>query len=197
MARYKKHRKPDDSARGFVDNTPLSVAAPDISPDYDPRSQPRAVWDMLEGEVIEVLCGKIYPLPEQKYYAKELCYMLNNNYHHDGRWQVTWTEPVERKYHNGIFRPHVPEKLVFTFFNGPLHDPATKLCFDYIIDESFIDILQHDPKDWMEGASGAVDYFLKHNVEDAINGDEYLIKEAKESAVPGSTELQQIEGARV
>lgn len=193
----KQPKKKEELLRGFLNNAPLSVAAPDLSPEYDAKAQPRAVWDIVDGEVIEVLVGRIYPLPAQKYYAKELCYMLNRSYHHDGRWQVVWTEPVERKFVNGIFRPQVPERLVFSFYSGPIDDKKSKLCFDYIIDEDFMTVLEQDPKEWMEGASGAVDHWLSHNVADAINGDQFIIAEAKEAPVAGAQDLKQIEGARV
>lgn len=190
----KRKEEQQNQLRGHFNGAPLSIAAPDLAPDYEAKQQPRAVWDFVEGEVIEVLVGKIYPLPEQKYYARELCYMLNGKYHHDGRWQVTWTEPVEKKWLRGLFRSCVPERLLFSFFLRPFGEPGDKLCFDYIIDEKFEDVLAHDPKEWMVGASGAVDYWLKHNVEDALNGDEYLIAGAKDVPLPGSTELKQIEG---
>jgi hypothetical protein len=181
-------------AGGANDNKSLSVTAPDLSPDYEHKQLPRAVWDFVEGDVIEVIVGRVYPTEAQKYYAKEICHLLNTNYHHDGRWQVTWTEPAKRTWMNGLFRVAVPQRLLFSFYLRPFGDPKDKLCFDYILDEDFENILMYDPKEWMQGASSAVEHWLKTNVEDAINGDHYLIAEAMSTPTPGSTELKQIEG---
>ena len=143
------------------------------------KEKPRHVWDSVDGEIIDVVVGRVYAQPAQKYLAKNLCDLLNRNYHHDGRWQVTLTDPSQTsKRMNGVFRPAVPETMLFSFYSGQVDDPTNKLCFDLILDEDFITIATMDPQHWLDKADEAATQWKEMFFTTMTHGDSQLVDEA-------------------
>lgn len=106
-------------------------------------------FEYLDGDVIKTKVGRVFPMPEQEIFAKELCVFLNKEIAHGGRWRVVLTQPAKQYYDrlSGIFRVAVPQLYECQFLDkdgdAVLVVDLEEDVWDLLDNFSFTDIAQH------------------------------------------------------
>lgn len=182
------------SKRPPVDD--IQKVAPDLAPFYSTNGI-EAIWDYLQGQVVHYRLGRVYPLDDQIYLAERMCEMLNWNYAHDGRWRVVWTEPAESKWHpyQRMFRAHVPQRMLFQWFDHRDALPGDERLIDYILDLEYPDMLDQikDLKDLCVGAEGAWQHWHDTVWKETPRVDDAFIREVRATPIPMAHVLKEIE----
>lgn len=106
-------------------------------------------FDWYEGKAVFFPCisGKCYPTEEQKHFSEFLCYELNEQIPHDGRWRVVMRSPVKHKWDDvsRAFRAYMPTVIEMQYLDAdgdPQFVTSLEEKLSKILDWGFITLLE-------------------------------------------------------
>jgi hypothetical protein len=145
-------------------------------------------YNWIEGDVFEHKIGRVHPTEAQKYFAEQMCLMLNNSHHHDGKWQVLWTHPQDTFYdkYTKLVRAAYPTVMVLRFFTK-----EDILVFEVIFDDDFDTMAEDSPLPGIESAELAWAAW-NEMFNDAKHLDDQYVREARQSSAIEAKSIQLI-----
>jgi hypothetical protein len=136
-------------------------------------------------------------MEDQVYVAEQICYLLNQNVAHNGRWAVVWAHPSDRFVkEDAMFRVAVPQFMLFEWYARPELDlahpdlPAFRLDFYRLKYPKWLYQIQ-DMKEFCTTADKAW-HEIRGLVKESRHYDRQTVDETRDSGFPGAAALPEL-----